>query len=121
MTNHPRRKGTAGETAVVRWWHLQGQTQVERMALHGSHDLGDLTGIVNLVQSIKAPGQGARVNFSAALTGLEVMRDNVARRAPELPRPDGIVIARRVGYPDVGDWYACQRLEDWWRCYQRGM
>lgn len=46
MTNAPKKKGTAFESAVVRY--LREQThddQIERRALHGSKDCGDIYGI----------------------------------------------------------------------------
>lgn len=115
--NRPRAKGTAAETAVVRWFQAQGERQVERHALHGNRDVGDINGLPSMVVSVKAPGQGRPVNFSAALADLEVMKRNATRYDGE-ELPCGLLVSRRVGYRDVGDWYAVQRLGDWWALYR---
>lgn len=118
MANPARRKGTSAETDAVNWYHRMGERQVERHALHGPHDLGDLTGIPSLVQSVKYVGQGKPMNLSGWLNDLAVMQDNVARRTPELDRPAGLLIVRRARYRDPGDWYAIQRLAEWWELYR---
>lgn len=118
MVNLPREKGTAAETAFVSWMHAQGELQVERHALHGSHDLGDINGIPGLVTSVKFVGKGKPMDLSGWLNELHRMRLNVHRRTPELALPDGILVVRRAGYPDVGDWYAVQRFGDFWATYR---
>lgn len=118
MVNAPRRKGTRAETAFVAWMHAQGETQVERHALHGSRDLGDITGIPSHVVSVKFVGSGKPMTLSGWVNDLEVMKANVNRRTPELELPSGIIVVRRPGYPDVGDWYAVQRVADWWDLFK---
>lgn len=46
MVNKPKNKGTSFETAVVRYlrWALD-DPRIDRMALHGNNDTGDITGI----------------------------------------------------------------------------
>ena len=42
-----RKKGTAFETALVRWLRERlGDGRIERRALHGSRDIGDVYGLV---------------------------------------------------------------------------
>ena len=42
----PKAKGTAWETAVVRYMRAQlDDERIERRALHGSHDMGDIHGL----------------------------------------------------------------------------
>lgn len=46
MVNRPKQKGTSFETAVARYMRERlGDDRIERRALHGSKDLGDLHGI----------------------------------------------------------------------------
>lgn len=46
MTNKPKKKGTAFETACVKWLrHRLDDDRIDRRALSGSHDMGDLYGI----------------------------------------------------------------------------
>jgi hypothetical protein len=54
MTNKPKAIGTAAETAVVRYLRDNGFPMCERRALHGTTDLGDVTGIPGLVIEVKA-------------------------------------------------------------------
>lgn len=46
MVNKPKNKGTAFETAVVRYlrWALD-EPRIDRMALHGSQDVGDIANV----------------------------------------------------------------------------
>lgn len=46
MANMSKARGTSFETAVARWLRLALDEQtIERRALHGAHDMGDLYGI----------------------------------------------------------------------------
>lgn len=54
MVNKPKAIGTAGETAVVRYLQANGFPFAERRALHGTVDLGDVTGIPDMVVEVKA-------------------------------------------------------------------
>lgn len=127
MTNRPRAKGTSAETAVVNWWRAQGERLVDRHALHGSHDVGDINGVPDLVQSVKFVGKGKPMNISGWLNELADMRRNVAARTVrdiaqptefDHELPAGVLIIRRSGYPDVGQWYAVMELGDWWNLYR---
>ena len=126
MPNVPRQKGTKAETQLVQWFHNIGQPQVERHALHGNHDLGDLTGIPGLVVSVKFVGKGKPMNLSGWLRDLAVMQDNVQQRTLGRIRagqmhsaelPTGLLVVRRAGYPSPADWYAVQPLAEWWEAF----
>lgn len=44
--NRPKKKGTAFETALVRWLRERlGDERIERRAMHGSRDMGDIYGL----------------------------------------------------------------------------
>lgn len=46
MVNKSKARGTSFETAVARWLRLAlDEPTIERRALHGAHDMGDLYGI----------------------------------------------------------------------------
>jgi hypothetical protein len=96
--------------------HAAGRVTVERHALHGRYDIGDIDGIPGLVTSVKFVGKGAPMDLSGWLNELQLMRDNLARRQGG-PRPDGILVVRRAMYPSVSDWYAVERWADWWQRY----
>lgn len=48
-----KQKGTAAETAVVRWLNINGFPTAERRALTGANDQGDVTGIPGVVVEVK--------------------------------------------------------------------
>lgn len=123
MANPSRNKGTAAETAVVRWFHEQGETQVDRHPLRGSKDVGDIRGVPSCVVSVKMRGRDKPMDFSGWLRDLDKMKRNqweLDRAAPygATEPPTGLLVVRRVGYPDVGDWYAVQRVADWWSTFR---
>jgi hypothetical protein len=125
VTNEPRRKGTAAETAVVQWFHDIGEPQVERHALHGNKDLGDLTGVPGCVVSIKFVGKGKPMDLSGWLRELAVMQDNVEKRTRAMSGglsseelPVGLLVVRRAGYRSPADWYAIQPLGEWWETFK---
>lgn len=125
MANPSRNKGTAAETAVVRWFHEQGETQVDRHPLRGSKDVGDIRGVPSCVVSVKMRGRDKPMDFSGWLRDLEVMKRNqldADRRGHPYPDvlgpPAGLLVVRRTGYPNVGDWYAVQRVADWWSTFR---
>lgn len=51
--NRSKQKGTAAETAVVRYLHTRGWLHAERRALSGSQDRGDVAGIPGVVIEVK--------------------------------------------------------------------
>jgi hypothetical protein len=74
MTNAPRAKGTRWETDVVTWFNRAGYPAVERRALHGSRDIGDLTGLPGFLIGCKAERQH---RFSVYMDELQVQKRNL--------------------------------------------
>lgn len=97
-----RRKGTAWETAVVRWLNDHGFPHAERRALHGNHDLGDITGIPGIVIEAKSV---ARLDLSGWVDQAETERRNAAADV-------GAVVHKRRGHGDPGHAYATLPLRD---------
>ena len=95
MSNPSKAKGTAAETAVVnffrRWW-----PHVERRALAGNADKGDLTGIPGWTAEVKAC---KRIELAAWVDELEAEIANAGADT-------GVLIIKRRGTTDVGRWYA---------------
>lgn len=91
-----RAKGTAAETAVVRWLQDHGFPYAERRALHGNSDKGDITGCGPLVLEIK---NHKTLDLAGWVKELETEMDNAGVDT-------GAVIAKKRGTTDVGDWYA---------------
>jgi hypothetical protein len=53
MSNPSKAKGTAFETAVVNYLRESGLPNVERRALHGNTDLGDVAGVPDWTFELK--------------------------------------------------------------------
>lgn len=105
MVNKPKIKGTAGESAVVAYLRTAGFPYVERLALQGGKDRGDITGIPGIVIEVKAVQEYA---FNGWLNEARVERDNAAADF-------GIVVAkpRMVGTARVARWYGLMYAYDY--------
>lgn len=108
MTNRPKRIGTSGETALVRYLRANGMPLADRLALHGSKDIGDVgdgTGsIIFEVKSGKAAENAGDQKIADWIEETQTEQDNA--------RADwGILVVKRAGYGDtrVGKWWAIVR------------
>lgn len=104
MVNRPKQIGTAAETAVVRYLRGNGFPQVERRALTGAHDQGDVAGIPGVVIEVKggtAAKTASDLQVTAWLHETDVERTNAKADI-------GILVLARTGYgPDrAGFWWA---------------
>jgi hypothetical protein len=91
-----RAKGTAAETAVVRFLQDHGFPYAERRALHGTNDKGDITGLGPVVLEVK---NCQRLELSEWLHELEAEMYNARAET-------GAVVAKRRGTTDPAGWYA---------------
>jgi|HubBroStandDraft_1064217.scaffolds.fasta_scaffold28870_2 hypothetical protein len=89
-------KGTAAETAVVRFLQANGYPHCERRALAGAQDRGDVAGIPGIVIEVKA---AARLELAAWVDEAEV--EVLNNDQDEVP----VVWHKRRGYTNPGDWY----------------
>jgi hypothetical protein len=88
-------KGTAAETAVVRFLRDAGFAQTERRTLNGQHDRGDIAGIPGVVIEVK---NCARQELPAWVAEAETERDNDRATL-------GVVWHKRRGTTDPGRWF----------------
>lgn len=102
-----RSRGTRWETTVADHFHRAGFTHVERRALRGRRDTGDLTGIPGLVIECKATR-----NIDLATT-MDEVRAEVNNTGD--PSTTGVAIIKRRRAP-VGRAYVVLELDrfiDW--------
>lgn len=99
-----KQKGTAAETAVVNWLKSKGRKHVERRSLNGSSDRGDIAGLPGVVIEVK---NHARMELSQWLSELEVEMHNDKADT-------GIVIHKKKGTTNVGEWYATMPVAVWY-------
>lgn len=98
-----KQKGTAAETAVVNWLKAQGRKHVERRSLNGVNDRGDIAGIPSVVLEVK---NHQRMELAGWISELEVEIKNDKATT-------GVVIHKKRGTTNVGDWYATMPVYLW--------
>lgn len=91
-----RAKGTAAETAVVKFLRDNGFPHAERRALHGTADKGDITGCGPVVFEVK---NHKTLDLAGWVKELEAEMVNAKVDT-------GAVIAKKRGTTDPGEWYA---------------
>ena len=90
-----KRKGTAAETAIVNYLRAMGFVHVERRALNGTADRGDIAGIPGVVIEAK---NCARQELAAWVQEAETERDNDHASL-------GAVWHKRRGKGHPADWF----------------
>jgi hypothetical protein len=91
-----KQKGTAAETAVVKYLKANGFPKAERRALTGALDKGDISGIFDVVLEVK---NHKTMTLGQWMEELKVEIDNANAAT-------GAVVHKRKGTTDVGEWYA---------------
>lgn len=91
-----KQKGTAAETAVVKYLKEHGFPYAERRALHGVNDKGDITGCGPVVFEVKDHGT---LKLSEWVSELKEEMSNADAET-------GTVVAKKRGTMKVEDWYA---------------
>lgn len=107
MSNPSKAKGTAAETALLRWLYDNGHPEAIRNPPAGVKDVGDLLvysrghRVVIEVKSVKDVARGIR----EGLAELEAEKRNAQAR-------HGVLVVKRHGTSDPGEWYAIRRVCD---------
>lgn len=99
-----KQKGTSAETAVVNWLVSYGNKNVERRALQGSLDRGDISGLPGVVIEVKNHATMKLAEWVAELN-VEMQNDNSTV---------GAVIHKKRGTTNVGEWYATMPVKVWY-------
>lgn len=104
MSNPSKQIGTKAETAVTRYAQANGYPWADRQPPRGRRDQGDLTltpGIIIEVKAHKtaATGQPGRALLTSWMGQTEVERVNAGADV-------GLLIVKRAGTTDVGQWWA---------------
>ena len=104
-----KQKGTAAETALVRFLQGQGFPGAERRALGGGgagEDLGDITGIPSLCMEVK---NHATYKIPAWIKETEIERQNAkADFGILVVKPNGIGMTSNK----VGQWWAIMPMQE---------
>ena len=108
-----RAKGTAAETAVVRFLQdfqavrdariQSGWPHAERRALHGNADIGDIAGLPGVVLEVK----------SAKRTELAAWLDELDAEIVNAHADTGVLVVKRRGHTNPGKWFAIMSFDRW--------
>jgi hypothetical protein len=104
MANPSKNKGTAAETAVVRWARDNGYPGADRQPLRGNRDAGDVDLCPGIVLEVKnhrtaGTGQPAPLVLAAWMGQAELERHNAG--AAHCP-----LVVKRSGTSDPSRWFA---------------
>jgi len=104
MVNPSKAIGTQAETLVTRYLQETGFGTAERRALHGTYDLGDITGIPGMVIEVKSGHAAERASdglINAWLAETETERKNAKADI-------GVLVVKRLGKGNAADWWAIE-------------
>lgn len=111
MANQSKNKGTAAETAVVRYAWAQGFSMAERIALAGANDQGDVVLMRDpkIIIEVKA-GRSAQ---TASLGQITKWLDDTRRERDNAQAKHGFLVVQRQGFGNsrVAQW-ECWTLSD---------
>ena len=94
MTNPSKSKGTAAETAVVRYARAHGFPHADRLTLTGRYDRGDVLLAPGAIAEVKAGKAAQGASYNQVLAWLdETERERVNARADI-----AVLIVQRQGY-----------------------
>ena len=96
MANPAKAKGTAAETAIVNYLRENGRPHVERRALNGALDKGDIAGIPGVVIEVK-DHKVSSLSFPAYVDEATAERDNANADI-------GFAWVKRRGTTDPAKW-----------------
>ena len=101
--NRNKRKGTAAETAFVQFMNANGYPAVERRALQGKADRGDIAGLPGIVIEIKS---GSRLALSEWVKEMQIEMVNDGST-------EGYLVIKPKGKGKVEDWWIVTTVGQW--------
>lgn len=117
MSNPSKQKGTAAETALVRYLQANGFPEARRQPLYGNKDRGDVWVCPWLIAEVKAYKTWTDLDVDRWLAECEFERINASA-------DECWLVVKRVGKACPGNWHlfkrtgigspvACFRLGEW--------
>lgn len=103
MAQRPKDIGTEAESAVAAYLRGQGFQAVERRALSGQHDRGDIAGVPDTVIEVKG---GHTAEKASDLRVQQWLLDTEREREAAYARW-GVLVMKRAGYGP-------KRASEWW-------
>ncbi len=109
MVNRPKAKGTAGETAVVKYSQANGFPLSDRLTLSGRFDRGDVQLTIGVIIEVKT-GNHAK---TASLGQINLWLEETERERKNAKANLGFLVKQRTGF-GIG------RVEQWEAWFIRG-
>ena len=103
MSNPAKRKGSQAERDVVAYLKANGYVYADRRVAGATLDKGDISGVLGVTIEIK---NHAKLDLAGWVGELEVEMENDKAWT-------GVVIHKRKGKGDVGEWYATLPVKVW--------
>ncbi len=103
MSSAAKRKGSQAERDVVAWLKANGYKYADRRLAGATLDKGDISGVPGVTIEIKNHAKLDLAGWTAELE-VEMKNDNAWT---------GVVIHKRKGKGDVGEWYATMPASIW--------
>jgi hypothetical protein len=94
MTNPSKRKGTAAETAVVRYARVNGFPQADRLTLSGRYDRGDVLLCPGAILEVKAGKSAQTASYGQILAWLK----ETEREREHAHADTAALVVQRQGY-----------------------
>ena len=103
MSSKSKRKGSQAERQVVAWLKANGYKYADRRLAGATLDKGDISGVPGVTIEIKNHAKLDLAGWTAELE-VEIANDGAWT---------GVVIHKRKGKGDVGEWYATMPAKVW--------
>lgn len=103
LSNPAKRKGSKAERDVVAWLKVNGYPYADRRVAGATLDKGDISGVLGVTIEIK---DHKKTDLAGWVGELEVEMKNDKAWT-------GVVIHKRRGKGDVGEWYATMPAKVW--------
>ena len=104
MSNPSKAKGTAAETAVVRWAREHGFPGADRQPLRGNRDQGDIGLCPGVIVEVKTSKRTAATGLPPA-TVLQEWLDQTELERANAGAKIGLLVVKRHGTTDPGHWH----------------
>lgn len=111
--NRSKAKGTAAETAVVRWARVNGFPGADRQPLRGNRDAGDIALAPGIILEVKSVATAASGQPGAKL--LETWLAQTDVETANAGAAHGLLVVKRSGTADPRKWWCYIRLGEWLR------
>ena len=102
MPNPSKDKGDRAERELVAWLQQNGYPYAHRSRAGWSDDVGDILGVDGLTIEVKS---AKTMRLGPWLDELDVEKVNASNHR-------GVLVVRRPGWPDPGEWFAVRRVRD---------